>query len=153
MYFTRTRNVELSVIQGIEDAVNNSWTGIPVLKAFLKAYSTQLPCICVRMLSVDSFRKEIGANTLRQQYLFSVDIFAKSDGQRLDLADFITNTVKEGFIYYEYSHSSGNAEQLTRETDGRIIFLSFINNERVDFSDDVEEHDRFRHSISFSVEK
>jgi|WetSurSiteA1Bulk_404760.scaffolds.fasta_scaffold72443_2 hypothetical protein len=153
MAFSRTRNIELSVIQHIEDAITTSWTNIPVVKAFLQAYDYPVPVICVRMDSTDTFRLEIGDNALRQQHSFICDIFAKSDGQRLDLADFIVNTVKDGFIYNEYTKNSGDNQTLIATPNGRIVFLKFMDNSRIDFGEDAVEHDKFRHIIRFKVEK
>jgi len=151
--FSKTRNTENSVIDGIEAGINASWTGITTVKSFVKAYDYAVPVVCVRMLSTESFRTEIGANTLRHQSTFVVDIFAKSDGQRIDLADFIVNLVKDGFVYYEYSKASGNPEELDKTANGRIILLNFVGDSRIDSYDGAEEHDKFRHSISFTVEK
>jgi hypothetical protein len=151
--FSKTRNVELSVISAIETAINNSWSGITVVKAFLQAYDVKVPVICVRILSTDSFRSEIGDNTIRQKYSFIVDIFAKSDGQRIDLADFIVNVVKEGFVYKQYSRASGNPEELNETTDGRITFLTFDSDSRIDASDSADEHEKYRQAITFTVEK
>jgi hypothetical protein len=149
--FSKTRNIELSVISAIETAINASWSGVTVVKAFLQAYSVSVPVICVRMLSVASSRLEIGGNTLAQQYSFIIDIFAHSDGQRIDLADFIVNTIKEGFVYNQYSRASGNPETLNKVADGRIVFLHVDNDARVDGNDSDDEHERYRHSITFTV--
>ena len=152
-YFRKTRNVELSVIKHIETQVNTNWTGITVVKSFLQAYSSSLPVIAVRMINTDSFRKEIGDNELRQKYSFIVDIFAKSDGQRLDLADFMVNILKDGVVYYAFSHASGNSETLNETADGRITLLTFDTDGKVDSGDNTLEHERYRHSITFTVEK
>lgn len=152
-YFSRTRAVELSVVDAIQAAIAGSWSGVTVVKAFTQAYSSQVPVICVRMLSVASTRLEIGGNTLRNEYSFIVDIFARSDGQRIDLADFIMNTVKEGFVYYDYVRNSGNPEELDTTADGRITLLTFDTNERIDAGDSDDEHERYRQSIAFTVAK
>jgi len=151
--FSRTRNVELSVIEAIETAINASWSGVTVVKAFLQAYSSPIPVICVRMLSVASSRLEIGGNTLAQEYSFIIDIFARSDGQRIDLADFIVNTIKEGFVFNQYSRASGNPETLNKVVDGRITFLVIDSDSRIDGNDSDDEHDRYRQSITFTVAK
>jgi len=151
--FSKTRNIELSIIDAIEAGINASWTGITTVKSFVKAYEYSVPVVSVRMLSTESFRYEIGGNSLRNQSAFIVDIFAKSDGQRMDLADFVMNLTKDGFVYYEYSKASGNIETLDKTANGRITLLQFIQNEKVDSYDGAEEHDKFRHAISFTVEK
>ena len=149
--FTKARNVELSVVDAIETAVNASWTGITVVKSFLQSYAVPVPVICVRMLSIESKRREIGGNSLRERYTFVVDIFAKSDGQRIDLTDFIVNAVKNGFVYNEFSHASGGT--FTKTANGRIPFLTFEGNTSIEANDSEVEHERYRQSIDFIVEK
>jgi hypothetical protein len=152
-YFTKTRNVELSVIKHLETEINSSWSGVTVVKSFLTAYDYRLPVICVRMTSVDTSRLEIGTDSLRQQYGFIIDIFAKSDGQRIDLADFVVNALKGGCKYYTFSHASGNNESLDTTEDGRITLVRFDADGRVEFGDNAGEHDKFRHNISITMEK
>lgn len=151
MAFSKTRNIELSVVDAIETAVNANWSGVTVVKAFLQSYTSTLPVICVRMLSIDSKRQEIGANTLQHEYSFIIDIFAKSDGQRIDLTDFIMNLVKDGFIYNEFARGSGDV--FTKTPNGRIVFLRFYSDNRIDGNDSEAEHDRYRQSITFTVSK
>jgi hypothetical protein len=152
-YFSKTRNTELSVVKHIEEQIAQNWSGITVVKSFVKAYDYNVPVICVRMLNTDTFRKEIGADSIRQRTSFIIDIFAKSDGQRIDLADFVVNALKGGCKYYNFSHASGNSESLSTVESGRITLLTFDTDERVDFGDSSDEHDKFRHSISFTMEK
>jgi len=151
-YFSSRRNALLSLIQHIETSINADWTDIAVVKSFFASYSQPVPCICVRMLSVDSFRAQIGSDSLRQRYTFIIDIFAKSDGQREDLAEFVVQAVKSGCINYLYSHSSGSKETLDKITDGRLKLISFDSDGKVETSTNADEHDRFRHSITFTME-
>jgi len=152
-YFSVTRNTELSVVKHLETQINANWSGITVVKSFLMSYEKALPVICVRMLNTDTFRKEIGTNAIRQKYSFIVDIFAKSDGQRIDLADFVVNALKDGCVYYQFSHSSGSNETLNEVADGRVTLLRFDSDSRIDSGDSTVSHERYRHSIGFTVEK
>lgn len=152
-YFSVKRNVELSVVQHIQDQTASAWDNITVVKAFLKAYSTTLPVISVRMLDTQSFRREVGSNSLRQRFTFIVDIFASSDGMRLDLADFIVDIIKDGCKYYSYSHNSASREILDKDEMGRITLISFDSDSRVEINSEASEHDKFRHSITFTMEK
>jgi len=153
MNFSKTRNVELSIIDAIETAVNASWTGVTTVKAFAQAYAVKVPVLCVRMLSIDSKRREIGGNTLYQEFSFIIDIFAKSDGQRIDLEDFIVNTIKNGFTYYQYSRDSGQTETLSKTANGRIQWLRIDSDNRIDSGSSEDEHERYRQSITFTVTK
>ena len=148
--FSTTRNVELSTLFYLETQIDANWTGIELVKSFLSAYDKTLPVVCVRMTSVISDRLELGATTLDNLYTFTIDIFATSDGQRIDLGDFIMDKLKDGWIYYTHSKASG-ATTLDKVAAGRVTVTSFIDNTRVDFGDEAEGPDRFRQAISFNV--
>jgi hypothetical protein len=152
-YFTKSRNVELSVIYYLETEINASWSGISTVKSFSQAYDVSVPVVCIRLFNQNSTRLEIGDNELKNEYYFIIDIFAKSDGQRIDLADFIVDKIKDGCIYYEWSHASGSNTTMERVANGRIRWLNFTENSKVDFSQDVDSQDRFRHLISFNMSK
>ena len=153
MIFSKTRNAELSIIQHIEECINSSWSGVTVVKSFVNAYDKKVPVIAVELLNEDNLRAEIGNSDLRQRFNFIVSIFASSDGQRLDLADFILNSIKGGCKYYEYSKESGNNNQLVKTESGRMTLIR-VNTNRHDYYDDnMSEQDKYRHSISFNMEK
>ena len=151
--FSVTRNIELSTIYYIETQIDANWTGVEVVKSFLSAYDKTLPVVCVRLLDTVSDRLEVGADTLLNIYGIAIDIFGTSDGQRIDLADFILNKLKSGWIYYTHSKASG-ATTLTRVSAGRLKVVEFVENARVDFgNDEIENPDRFRHRIMFNIRK
>jgi len=153
-WFRQPRDIELSLIDYIRTQINASWAGITVVKTFKQATKATLPVICVRLLDTTSSRREIGANTLNNNYGIIIDILATSDGLRLDLTDFLIDILKDGCIYYEFSQSSSNPEELDKTADGRIRVVSWVQNTRIDFGEgDVGERDRFRQLISIIVAK
>ena len=152
--FSTTRNVELSTIYYIEQQIDASWSGVEVVKSFLSAYDKTLPVVCVRLLGTSTDRLEIGSTTLDNEYEFVIDVFATSDGQRIDLSDFIMDKLKDGWVYYTHAHTPGDNTSLTRTSAGRLTVIDFVNNERIDFgNDEVENPDRFRHQITFIIRK
>jgi len=152
-YFRTARNVELSTLEFLETQINASWTGITTVKTFNQAYSkeTDLPIVCVRLLDQTSTRLEIGSDTLDNRYGIIIDIFATSDGQRIDLADFILNELKDGWVYYTYSQQSGNKEVLDTTSAGRCRVMSFIDNRRLDLGGAIDKKDRHRHTMTILV--
>jgi len=152
-YFTSTRNIELSTIDYLETSLNADWSGIAVVKGFTQAYKEKLPVVAIRLLRTGSTRKEVGNYDLRNVYTLVVDIFATSDGMRLDVSDYILNKLKLGYPYYEFSKDSGNNQDLVKTQNGRVNILEFLENTRVEFGTDVETHDRFRHTLSFNVRR
>lgn len=153
MYFTKTRNVELSTIYYLETQINASWSGINITKSFTQATKKALPVVCIRLLDVGSTRLEIGDTSLQQDYGIIVDIFANHDGQRIDLAHFIVDKIKDSWVYYEHSQTSGDPETLERSADGRVHLWTITEDRKVDFGETIDRHDKARHIISFIVRK
>ena len=149
--FRETRNTELSTIYYIENQIDASWNDVNVVKQYPNFDKVALPVVCVRLLSDNPITIEIGSRTLKSIYTFVIDIFAKSDGQRLELADFIRDTINTSWTYYLHSHASGNNNTLVRDADGLVICQQILQNSRVDFSEDVEVYDKFRQIITFNV--
>lgn len=149
--FRNFRNTELSAIEYIRTQVEANFTGVTVVKTYKQATKTDLPVVCVRLLSINPVPKEIGTTTRKNECTLVIDIFATSDGQRLDLASLITDSLNDGFIYYEFSKTSGT-DTLESTANGRVRLLSYLQNQRLDFGDDVHVNDKFRHIISVVVE-
>ena len=150
-YFNTSRNCELSVIYGVDTQVQANWTGITVVKSNPNFDAVALPIITARLLATNNQRKEIGSRTMDSRYNFVVDIYAKSDGQRLDLAQFLEDTILQDFTYYTHSQTSGSPQTLTRTDAGKVKFIEFTQNTRIYFFEEVEAYDRFRHVLAFDV--
>lgn len=152
--FRVSRCIELSVLAYLETELAKSWSSVKLVKAFQQAYKNTLPVVCVRLLNTSSRRKEVGSYSLMKFHTVIVDIFATSDGQRLDLADFITDTIASGIPYSTFSNSSGNPAELEIvPSGGNMVVNRFTINRRVELGDDVEVADKFRHVISFTVRR
>ena len=153
-YFRQSRDIELSTGYYLETCFNADWTGITVVKSFVNAYDAALPVVCVELANTDNMWKEIGSTSLYNDYTINIDIFARSNGQRLDLADYLINKIKDGYTYYEHSQTSGAPETLTRTANGRIFVHRFLSDRKLDFgTEGVDKHDLFRHYISYVVKK
>jgi len=151
-YFRESRNIELSVIYDLETHLASDWTGITVVKRFTDAYKAAMPVVAISLSDTTNTRKEVGATSLLNDYYISIDIFAKSDGQRLDLADYIIDKLKDGCIYYTHSQTPGSPDTLTRTPAGFVHVNRFNMNHKIDLGDDgVDTYDRFRHYIEIVV--
>ena len=152
--FSRTRCVELSMIKYITDTVNGSWAGISVVKDYLQAYEVPIPVICVGMASQDPKRWEIGDSLLNQVFTFQIDIFANSDGQRIDLDDFVVNALLGGQIqYYDCAKDPSNSSNIIYTPNGNMTTLKFITDRKVNAPADARIEDKFRQIIMFTVSK
>jgi len=151
--FREKRCMEFSLVDYITTNVSADWSGVSVVKSFSQAYKEDLPVICIRSSSTLHSQKEVGSTNLYNDVTIIIDVFATSDGLRLDLADYLVDKIKVGCVYYDYSKDSTDPEALDKDADGRIRVLRWINDTRVDFGTDVHDYDKFRHTLSFSVRK
>ena len=106
------------------------------------------------MLSRAPTRREIGSQALYQKFTFTVDIFANSDGQRLDLDDFIINTIIGGCDYFACSKDPSNPKNIIYTPTGtRLTLFKFISDVKVLAPQDAQIEDKFRQTITFVMTK
>jgi len=151
MAYRTSRNLEASVIQYIEDQLVEDWTNVAVEKTFTNIDISSLPAICVRIGITEHTRAEIGETSTYRTANILIDIFAKNDGQKLDLKDWLIIKLKSGLPYYEYIINNGQIQDKTQN--GRINVLN-IDDVPVDFDIDKEKldvMDRYRWLITLSV--
>ena len=148
MAYRERRQIELSTLEYFTTCINRDWSNISVVKAFQDAYKSPLPVICIGLKTPVSRNLQIGDNTLTVEYNIVFDIFAKSIGQRLDLSAYLIDIIKDGWAYNTYTQSGG---VLTATPTGRINKRAFIEDTEVDFSEDVDEYDKYRWRINVKV--
>ena len=150
--FGKYRNVELSTVYFFDTQISNSWTGVTVTLGFPNLNATsQLPVVSVRVPTINSDFLEIGSRTMDDVYTVIIDIFAKTHPQREDLAQFIQDLIIQDCVYYTHTRTSGQTEnQITRTQAGRLKFIGFVENQKLDFGDDVDVFDKCRQVISYN---
>ena len=154
-YFTQSRNIELSTLAFLETNLSTDWTGITTVKTFKKAYdtSTAVPIVCCRLADVNPARLELGATTLENRYFIIIDIFTRSDGQRVDLADYVVDKLRLGWTYNTYAHASGDKSTLEATADGRVFVTNWISDTKIDLGEGADPKDRYRQTVSVLVRK
>ena len=154
-YFRETRNVELSTLEFLETQLAADWSNVTLEKTFKKVYSkdVSLPIVCVRLADTNNLRKEIGSTAFDNRHIIIIDIFTTSDAQRLDLADYIADKLKDGWDYKAYSHVSGDKSQITGTADGKVFVTNFVTNGKIDSGQFAEVKDKYRHNIVIIVRK
>jgi len=149
-YYRISRNVEASLVDFIVDTLpDGNWTGINVLKGFPQEYKGKIPFIGVEVLQINPIRLEIGSKTNIKYFTVKIRIFAKDDGQRLDLADWLSDELEDDVDYYTYSVTNGIA---TATPAGRIVITKWNSNEKELQNTNpefLEKEDRYRHLFSF----
>ena len=146
-----SRNIEASSIDYLKSNLQTDWNIDRVEKTFSRIYKIELPSVCIRVGETIHSKAQIGDDSTVRDVHVLIDIFATSDGQRLDMKDYIIKKVKNGFDYYDYEIENGQVKNKTKN--GRIRVLT-INETLVNFGidkNDLDVHDRFRHLIDLTI--
>ena len=110
----------------------------------------QFPSISVYMESETLNRFEIGSNLRQDEQLIIIDIYATNEGERLDLAKWLIDTINNGWTYYTYSYNVSSPESPTKVAGG-LVNINFNSNGRVTLIQNVSEIDAHRHRVSLTV--
>jgi len=143
-----SRCIEASVIDKLKADFVSDWTGVAVEKTFAEIYDLALPSVCVRVGTASHPFVEVGSNSTWRKPQLLIDVFATSDGQKLDLVDYVVEKIKNGFIYYNYTSAGA-----VISADGRIRVMS-IDVTPLNFDEDrntLDVHDRFRTLITCEI--
>lgn len=151
-----SRNIESSIIQYIEEQLTlGGWSDVHVEKNFARVFGLPLPSICVRAGVTVHEKVELGSDATTRNPQVLIDIFATSDGQKLDIKDFLVEKLKGGCVYYLYTTKKDGRETVidTKTANGRIRVLD-IDDTPIDFDVDKEKlevHNRYRHLLTLSI--
>jgi hypothetical protein len=146
-----SRNIESSLIDYLEaELTSDGWTGIRTVKAFTEVYEGTLPCICINVLEIRPQKLEIGSKAHIKYFTVNIRVFAKSDGARLDLSDWVFEKIEDDVDYYEYAITDGTVSD--KELSGKIIITRYFENKKeLTNTENLELADKFRHLISFEA--
>ncbi len=151
MAYRISRNLEASIIDYLSTEISGQWSNVHVEKSFARIYAIDLPSILVRVGTTVHEKVELGEDSTVRTPQMLIDIFATSDGQRLDIKDFLIDKLKAGMPYYDYTITNGAVSG--KVENGRIRVLN-IEDTPIDFDadkDTTDVHDRFRHLLTLSI--
>lgn len=135
----------------IADSVTDSNGNlIPIRIGRRESNDWTIPCITLYCESEVSQRFECGSNKRFDQQLIILDIYATDEGERLDLAKWLTDTINDGWRYYSYASDSINREHPAK-VEGGWINVNFLTNTRVILGQNIDPIDAHRHRISIQV--
>lgn len=109
-----------------------------------------IPCITISFDIETNTRLEIGSNLRDDRYLIILDIYATNEGERLDLAKWLRDSLEDGFRYYSYTYNISNPDSPTKVAGG-LVNVDFLTNTRVDLGQNVDTVDAHRHRISIQT--
>jgi len=144
-----SRNIEASLIDAISAALTaDGWTGVRTEKSFAEVYEGTLPCICVSVVELRPQKLEIGSKTNIKYFTVNIKIFATSDGQRLDLADWLSDKIEDDFVYSAYNITNGVVS--SKVASGKIVLMKWFDNRKeLTNTENLVKADRYRHLLSF----
>ena len=151
MAYRAFRNIEASIIDKLKANLAVDWSDVNIEKTFARIYNLSLPSICVRCGTTSHDKAELGSSATIRKTQVLIDVFATSDGLKLDLLDYLVDKIKAGFPYYEYAIANGAVQ--TKTLNGRIRVLD-IDVTHVNFDQDRDKldlHDKYRGLITLNI--
>jgi len=151
MAYRAFRNIEASIIDKLKANLAVDWSDVNIEKTFARIYNLSLPSICVRCGTTSHDKAELGSSATIRKTQVLIDVFATSDGLKLDLLDYLVDKIKAGFPYYEYAIANGAVQ--TKTLNGRIRVLD-IDVTHVNFDQDRDKldlHDKHRGLITLII--
>lgn len=149
--YRESRAIEASVLEWLqEQLVVDCWQGVRIEKVFAQVYKQDLPAILVNVNTYETTRLEVGSTTFLNYYTINFRIFGNSDGQRLDLTDWLLEKLQYDMDYYKYTIEDGKV--ISKELAGKITLLAITRNEREFLNTEIlDKEDRYRQLLSVRV--
>lgn len=110
-----------------------------------------LPVIKIKVESLQAPKPFIGQTKTLRVYLAIIDIYATNEYERSNLVDYITDKLEPGFDYILFANNPANPDNPTETISGHIS-ITFLNNRKISFGDNVNSVDKYRHRISINCE-
>jgi hypothetical protein len=157
--YRTSRNLESSIIDFLVSMAGQSggWANLTITKDYKKIYglpidaNKQNAAIGVQTTISRNTKVEIGDESTWRTAQVIIDVFATSDGQRMDLKDWLIEIIKHGLPFYQYTVSGSTVTSKVQNGNIRILKIDDAPiNLNVDKSM-LEVVDRYRHRIGLEV--
>ena len=112
--------------------------------------SWKLPNISIYMDTKTAPRGFVGNNKRLPTYLMIIDIRALDDGMRTDLAEWVTDTINNGFDFFDYQPNPPDPDNRLKTLLGKVS-VEFITDTPINGGIDADQFDKYRHNISVSL--
>lgn len=107
----------------------------------------ELPHIQLYTDSKQKPRAEIGSNKRANTYLIFLDVRGTTNPERMNLADWIEESINDGFTYYTYASDPANRDVPIKTNAGYVGF-DYISSQKVNLGENVNIFDKWRYRIS-----
>jgi hypothetical protein len=141
---------EFLAAQAITDNVKDLEETSITIRVGRKDATFTLTTISVYFESETSKRFETGSNLRDDKQLMIIDIYAKNEADRLDLAKWVVDTINDGWQYYTYSNDSVVPDNPAKVI-GKKVNVDFLTNGRVKLGDNIDQFDAHRHQITITA--
>ena len=149
--YRRSRNLEVSTKLYLASQLTGSWSGVSTRLGFPDESTVSVPMISIRLSDTTHEWAEVGSTNTKREALIFLDLFCSSDGQRLDLKDYLISILKDGYTYYETVITNRAVDSQT--ANGKVRVLE-MRDTPVDLGVDKSQlhvSDRYRHLITLRV--
>ncbi len=146
-----SRDIEASLVDFLKPLFLADWGIDRIEKTFKNVKGINLPMLVLRAGETDHTKAEVGDTATIRTTQVLIDIFANSDGQKLDIKDWLINNIKDGCPFLEHTVVDGEVDSTVLF--GRIRVLT-IEDTPVDFGiqkDDLEIPDRFHNLVTLGI--
>jgi len=110
----------------------------------------ELPHIQINSDSKQKPRAELGSNKRANTYLLILDVRARNNPERKNLADWIEDEINDGFTYYTYA-SDPNDRDVPIKTDAGHVSFNYVTSQPVNLGDNINLYDKWRYRISINA--
>ena len=110
----------------------------------------KMPVISNYMEPKTSIRGFVGGNKRLNSYLMIIDIRALDDGMRSDLSEWLTDTINEGFDFFDYQPNVADPDNPIKVLSGKVS-VEFITDTPINGGKDADIYNKYRQNISVSL--
>ena len=151
-----TANLENSLKYFLETEITNdsvtdiSGDVIPVYIGWKETDDWNVPCIAIHVDSMTNTKEYLGTNVTLDRRLIIIDVFAENELERENLADWLTETLTDGWTYYTYTVNVNTPLTPTKTSAGKVA-VDFVSNTKVNLGPNVSVFDQHRHRITLTA--
>lgn len=159
--WSERRNLETSLVEFLQEqaALSGGATvfykgkqkTLDIRVGFAPQQNWNLPNISVYYDSRTSPRSFVGQNKRINTHLMIIDVRALDDGMRNDIADWVGDTINDGFNFYTYSPNSSDPSSPNKTLTGKVS-VDFVSDTPIRPGEDVDLFDKYRHNISINAQ-
>jgi hypothetical protein len=151
------RNLENSLAEFLQDQASsltvfykgaNQAIDIRVGNAPQQSWS--MPNISVYLDTRTAPRGFVGNNKRLKTYLMIIDVRALDDGMRSDLAEWVSDTINDGFDVYDYTPNIGDPENPNKTLSGKAS-IAFVSDVPIRNTQNTDIFEKFRQNISVNI--